>query len=872
MDTASKPTPNLAEWRQKAEERLRAAPDGGAPDSPETHDLRLYQLELEMQCEALAEQNAALEQERQAIRARFRTLQDIHGAINATVQAVLRIREEPVLLQKVCTIAADFGSFPLAWIGMEQPGTPVLRVAAAAGPGVGYLEGLEVCTDPGRPEGQGPIGRAMRQGRPAVVEDFRNDPVAGSWSPWAAQFGLRTCAALPIRRSGRVVGALAVYSDRPGFFELDPLTLLDRISESLTFALDAYDREAALKASEEKFSRIFRLSPDAIDLTDLETGVIHECNDSFTRLYGHSRGMTIGRSTLPGDLGIWLSDADREQYVARLKADGEVIEAEYPLRRSDGSQFTGLLSSALLELGGRPYNLSIIRDVSERKRAERDLLEERTFTRAMLDNLTEGVAACDEQGNLKLFNRTLLEWHGLGPSQALPERLEVRQELFESDGATPLGGQSSPLERAFSGEILHGAGMAMRVGTELRQVLVNAGPILAGDGSRLGAVAVLHDITRQRQMDQLVRKISVAVEQSPVTIVITDPSGLIEYVNPKFTELTGYTPQEVLGQNPRVLKSGTMPAEVYADLWRTITSGAIWKGELRNRKKNGDLFWESATIAPIRDGAGAVTSFVAVKEDVTLRKQTEDQLLQLNDGLEEAIERRTALLELANSELDAFSYSVSHDLRAPLRGIDGFSQALLEECGDQLNETARHYLRRVRAGTQRMGQLIDDLLKLSRVSRGALNRQRLDLSGMARLLVEEMRQGEPGRSLEVQLEPGLVANGDQGLVRSALANLLGNAWKYSAKVPLARIELFHEVQPDGSVAFCVRDNGAGFDMAYASKLFSAFQRLHSAEDFEGSGIGLAIVRRIIRRHGGQVWAKALVGQGASFYFTLPDAP
>jgi len=370
----------------------------------------------------------------------------------------------------------------------------------------------------------------------------------------------------------------------------------------------------------------------------------------------------------------------------------------------------------------------------------------------------------------------------------------------------------------------------------------------------------------------MARKISVAVEQGPVTIVITDSAARIEYVNPKFTELTGYTHDEVLGQNPRLLRSGLTPAGVYADLWATISAGRTWKGEFHNRKKNGELFWESATIAPIKDAGGVITNYVAIKEDITGPKRTEHQLQQLNEELEERIRQRTALLELANTELAAFSYSVSHDLRTPLRGIDGFSQALVEECGDQLSPAAKHYLQRIRAGTLRMGQQIDDLLKLSRASRSKLNRQRLDLSAMAAALVEEIRQGDPGRDLDVRIEPGLAASGDQGLIRSVLQNLLGNAWKYTAKVAAVRIEVFRAVQPDGTEAFCIRDNGAGFDMAYAGKLFAPFQRLHSTHDFEGSGIGLAIVQRIIRRHGGQVWATGAVDRGASFCFTLPEQP
>jgi len=361
----------------------------------------------------------------------------------------------------------------------------------------------------------------------------------------------------------------------------------------------------------------------------------------------------------------------------------------------------------------------------------------------------------------------------------------------------------------------------------------------------------------------------VAVEQGMVAVLITDAQGRIEYVNPRFTELTGYSSTEALGRTPAFLKSGQEPPEFYARLWATISSGETWKGEFRNRKKDGGLFWEAATIAPIRDREGRIVSYVGIKEDITERRQAQQDLCQLNEELEARVRRRTARLEAANAELDAFSYSVSHDLRAPLRGIDGFSAALEEEFGAQLGPEAQHYLQRIRAGTLRMGQLIDDLLRLSRVSRGPLNRQRLDLGALARGLMAELRQQDPSRTLDFEPEEGLWAWGDPGLLRSVLENLLGNAWKYTGKQPAARIELCRADLGDGAAGFQVRDNGAGFDMAYAGKLFTAFQRLHGGHEFEGTGIGLALVRRIVGRHGGLVRAEGAVGQGASFSFSLP---
>jgi len=231
------------------------------------------------------------------------------------------------------------------------------------------------------------------------------------------------------------------------------------------------------------------------------------------------------------------------------------------------------------------------------------------------------------------------------------------------------------------------------------------------------------------------------------------------------------------------------------------------------------------------------------------------------------IRARTAQLEAANKELEAFSYSVSHDLRAPLRSIDGFSQALQEDYTARLDEEGRSHLRRVRAATQRMAHLIDDLLHLARVSRAELRSAPVDLSAVAQGVVAELRQREPRRAVEFVCVDQARVRGDPALLRVLLENLLGNAWKFTAQRRPARIE-FGVSQQDGATAYFVRDNGAGFDMSYADKLFGAFQRLHSAKEFEGTGIGLATVQRIIHRHGGRVWAESAVDQGATFYFTV----
>ena len=276
-------------------------------------------------------------------------------------------------------------------------------------------------------------------------------------------------------------------------------------------------------------------------------------------------------------------------------------------------------------------------------------------------------------------------------------------------------------------------------------------------------------------------------------------------------------------------------------------------------RKDGSQFWANVVVTPLLDQVEGVRGFVQITRDTSEKRKAEQELL-----------KRSTELEAANKELESFSYSVPHDLRAPLRGIDGFSQALQEDYASILDATGKNYLARIRAGTQRMGTLIGDLLNLARVTRVEMHREKIDLTRMASDITRELHSAEPDRRVSVKVSKGLAVDADNRLVRVALQNLLGNARKFTSMRSDAEIE-FGTQSSNGSRAYFVRDNGAGFDPAYATRLFGAFQRLHSMDEFPGTGIGLATVQRIVHRHGGKIWAEGAVNQGATVYFTLePD--
>jgi len=290
--------------------------------------------------------------------------------------------------------------------------------------------------------------------------------------------------------------------------------------------------------------------------------------------------------------------------------------------------------------------------------------------------------------------------------------------------------------------------------------------------------------------------------------------------------------------------------------------------EQRFLRPDGSIGYYHSTFQGKYDDGGNLISIVGTVQDITERKRAEEEIKRLNADLEGRIRERTAQLEASNKELESFAYSVSHDLRAPLRAMDGFSAALFSGYPDKLDEQGRHYLNRIQAASQRMGQLINDLLNLSRVTRGEFITRQVDLSTLAREIAAELQARDPQRKAEFAIDPQMVVQGDAHLLRIALNNLLGNAWKFTGPRLQAHIEVGLAEQAGERIYF-VRDNGVGFDMTYADKLFTPFQRLHGMREFPGTGIGLATVQRIITRHGGRVWPEAAVDQGATFFFTIP---
>jgi PAS domain S-box-containing protein len=377
--------------------------------------------------------------------------------------------------------------------------------------------------------------------------------------------------------------------------------------------------------------------------------------------------------------------------------------------------------------------------------------------------------------------------------------------------------------------------------------------------------AVGRDITERRQAELVLRKTQFAVDKSPLSVFWIMPEGKFIYVNETAAKKLGYSQDELLSMHVWDVDPN-YPREKREEQWNLHRQAGERIVESEHRRRDGTTFPVRVNIYHLSFEGQEME--VAEAEDITERKQAEEEIRTLNEELEERVRERTAQLEAANRELDAFTHSASHDLRGPLNRISSFSEALLEDYANQLDAQGKDYLQRISKSSLHMGELIDDLLKLSRVNQHKISREPVEISVLVNLYLKELQYSNPARQVETNITPGLVVEGDTALLRIALENLLNNAWKFSAAKNPARIAFGSKVL-EGKEVFYIRDNGTGFDMKHAEKLFTAFQRLHDAKAYPGTGIGLSIVSRIIKRHGGEIWAEGEEGKGACFFFTLP---
>ena len=514
-------------------------------------------------------------------------------------------------------------------------------------------------------------------------------------------------------------------------------------------------------------------------------------------------------------------------------------------------------------------------DITERKQAEEEKLrllhvvqEEKDRLSALINSINDEIWFADSQKNFTLANPSALREFGIAAGARDVEKFSASLEVFRPDGS-PRPVEEAPPLRALLGEIITNQEEIVRTpnARELRHRQVSAAPVRDANGTIIGSVSVVHDITERKRAEDALRQSETkfkTIFDTSVDAIGVSKGGKHVFVNAAYLSLYGYGSEQELAGRPildLIAPSEREKIREYAKQRASGSAAAPPLYETRGLRKDGSEF-DMDVRATTYTLSGDVYTLVIIR-DITERKQAEEALKTAH----REIERRAYELEAVNRELEAFSYTVSHDLKAPLRSIDGFAKALLEDYQDKLDTTGADYLKRVTAATLRMNQFIEAMLNMARLTRGELHEKTVNLSSLAEVAAHELKKSDPKRQAEFVIAEKVNAQGDQDMLRIVLQNLLDNAWKFTGRHSTAKIE-FGSVDMDGKTVYFVRDDGAGFDMKYADKLFQPFKRLHAESEFPGLGIGLAIAHRIILRHGGRMWAEAEVEKGATFYFTL----
>jgi PAS domain S-box-containing protein len=551
------------------------------------------------------------------------------------------------------------------------------------------------------------------------------------------------------------------------------------------------------------------------------------------------------------DAAFRTAAGEQERLLEATKAETRERVARARVMQALGTALSGLILAAAF--------LRLRREIALRVASETRARENERGLATTLYSIGDGVIATDAEGRVQRMNRVAEELTGTPLDEGLGKPFAEVFRVEHERGGDVADVVTRALEEGSVVELDDHAVLIAKDGTR-RPIADSAAPIRDADGRVTGSVLVFRDETRAREAERDLRRtkafLDSIVETIPHMVFVKDASDLsFVRFNRAGEELLGLKREELLGKTDFAFFP-VEQAQAFVEKDReTLRGGSIVVIEEEPLETKGGLRWLSTKKVPILDEEGEPLYLLGISEDITSRREA---ALKLRDAIDAS--------EAANQELEAFSYSVAHDLRAPLRGIDGFSQALLEDYEAKLDEQGKDYLVRVRRAARRMGELIDDLLSLSRVSRYDFSRETVDLTAIARQVGAEARQ-QRNPDAELVVHDGLEARADPRLVRILLENLLSNAFKFSARKEGARVEVGDRTDSDGVVYF-VKDNGVGFDPSMATKLFAPFQRFHKATDFEGTGIGLATVQRIVNRHAGRIWAESSPGGGATFYFTL----
>lgn len=863
-----------------------------------------------------------IEEEQKRDRKKLIKLNRVYAFISQINQLIVRTRDNDQLFRNSCDIAIEYGKFQMAWIGLVDDASGLIRPYCWSGHEEGYLSKIAINISKDSPEGKGPTGTAFREGKYFVCNDIGHDPIMEPWRKEALKRSYQSSIGIPLKIENKIIGVFTLYAQEPGFFDDQEIRALKEAAGDISYALDTIKADEIRRKAEEelvKMNRVYALISQINQLIvrthDRDKLLRGACKIAIA--FGKFRMAWIGLADESLNLFkpyCWAGNEDGYLTKVKVKTSDDSIEGRGPSGKAfrEGKYFIcndidndpmfvpwreeavkrNYHSSITLPLkpGGKVIGTlniyateshffdfqeiklleEVVNDISFaleaihteeiRRKTEAELLERQKELQAYFEHDISADFLLTAEGNLINCNKTFYKIFGI-ESESQKEQFNITQFYKFPENRKDLLDKIKENGKVENYEI----DLITKDGKPL-YVLGN----ILGNFDESGELVSLReyavDITKRKKAEGTLLKLSRAVEQSPETIVITDKEGKIEYVNPKFTEITGYSIQEIIGQNPRILSSQEKSKEEYKALWDTITSGNIWRGEFHDKKKNGELYWEKASISPIINEKGEITHFVAVKEDITERKEKD---LALKTALEKAQE--------SDRLKSAFLANMSHEIRTPMNGILGFAELLKEpKLG---GKQQKQYLDIIEKSAGRMLNIITDIVNISKIEAGHTD-----------VYISEVNINKEIEFLHSFFQPEAHKNGikftchkalpdDESIIKTdrekvygAMTNIIKNAIKYT---PKGSIHFGYE-KKGNFLEFFVKDTGSGIPEESKDIIFERFRqgsesltRVH-----EGTGLGLSISKAHVEILGGKIWFESRCStapeeHGTDFYFTVP---